>query len=295
VVRRFLTHPLFAPGLVLATLGLGAATMALLLWGPGRAPWVDALLTSCFGWSAETRRYRLDSLVLVLLQPPLFVAVIAFFYADELRHFLGSAGGRVTGGLATAVFATLGASLLFTSEISASGATPTPAALSSPIRQGAPAPSFSLTDQRGEPVSLEGLRGRPVAMTFFYGNCHASCPVLLARLKALEVREGGRRDTAYVAVTLDPARDTPESLTHAAARWEFGPRWHLLTGPPAEVRAVTAAYAVQHAPLPDGEIAHENVILMIDRAGRIAFVYRGLAHPEDRQAADLARLAAERG
>ena len=49
------------------------------------------------------------------------------------------------------------------------------------------------------------------------------------------------------------------------------------------------------AALTDGEIAHENLVLIVDRQGRLAFSYRGLAHPEDRQAADLARLAAERG
>jgi protein SCO1/2 len=294
MVTSVLTHRLFAPALLMAVFGLGSATIAFLLLGPGLAPWADTLLTSCFGWNAETRRYRLDSLVLTLLQPPLFAGVVFFFYADELRAYLASRGGRLVAGLAPAVFLTLAASLLLTGEISASGVAPSPAGLSSPLRQGQPAPAFSLVDHRERPVSLEGLKGRPVVLTFVYTSCHGSCPILVERLKALDARTPGA-DVAFLAVSLDPERDTPAMLHAAAERWGLGERWHLLTGAPDALRRVLAAYGVQWAPLPDGEIAHENLVMLIDRRGRLAYTYRGLAHPEERQAADLGRLLAERG
>jgi protein SCO1 len=293
-MKRLLTHRLFAPALVTAIFGLGAATVALLRFGPGLAPWADTLLTACFGWNSETRQYRLDTLLLAVLQPPLFATVVFFFYMDDLRAFLGSRSGRIVAVLSPAVFAGLAVSLLATGEISASGVTPTPAALQSPLRQGAAAPTFSLLDQRGQTVSLESLKGRPVALTFVYANCHASCPLLIQRLKAIEARAGGA-DTVYVAVSLDPERDTPAVLRGVAAQWELSNSWRLLTGDPASVRRVLRDYGIQWAPLPDGEIAHENVIVLIDRRGRLAFTYRGLAHSEERQAAELARLASERG
>jgi len=292
-VKRLFTGPLFAPTLMVAIFGLGAATVAFLLFGPGLAPWADTLLTACFGWNADTRRYRLDALILTLLQPPLFAVVVWAFYADELRAFLARRGGRVVAVTAPAVFVALAASLLVTGEISASGAAPTAADLMSPLRQGRPAPEFALTDHRGRPVSLAALRGRPVVVTFVYADCHASCPLLIARLKALEARSAP--DVAFIAISLDPQRDTPASLAGAAVRWELGSRWHLLSGAPASVKDTLSAYGVQYAPLPDGEIAHENLVLIVDRRGRLAFTYRGLAHPEDLQAADLARLSAERG
>ena len=294
MVSRLFSHRLFAPSLVLGIFGLGALTVAFLLLGPGMAPWADTLLTACFGWNAETRHYRLDSLILTLLQPPLLVAVVSFFYPDELRAFLRSRAGRVLAGTTPALFLALAASLLATSEISASGVARTPAGLAAPLRQGAPAPAFSLTDHRGVAVSLESFKGRPVAMTFVYANCHASCPILIQRLKAIEARTAPGA-VAFVAVSLDPERDTPGALAHAAHQWEVGEQWHLLSGPPEAVRSVLRAYGVQWAPLPEGEIAHENVVLLIDARGRLAFTYRGLAHPEDRQVADLARLAKEHG
>jgi protein SCO1/2 len=292
-MRRLVGHPLFGPGLAIAAFGWGAALVAFLRFGPGWAPWVDTLLTVCFGWNAETHHYRLDSLLLALLQPPLFVAVVAFFYADELRAFLGSRRGRVTAIAAPSLFLGLAAYLLATGDVSASGAAPRPETLAAPIRQGTPAPAFALVDHRGAQVTAESLRGRPVVLTFVYASCHASCPLLLDRLRALE-RRVGAADVAFVAVTLDPERDTPEALAAHAARWGLGPRWRLLTGPAADVRRLVAAHGIQWAPLPDGEIAHENVVTLIDRAGRVAFTYRGVGVPEDRQAADLRHLLAER-
>jgi protein SCO1/2 len=148
-------------------------------------------------------------------------------------------------------------------------------------------------DHRGAGVTAETLRGRPAVLTFVYANCHATCPVLVSRLQALE--RAVPADVAYVAVTLDPERDTVAALAAYAERWGLGPRWHLLTGEPAAVRRLVASFAIQWTRLPDGELAHENVVVLLDRAGRVAFTYRGLAHPEARLAAALTRLAAERG
>jgi len=298
MVTRLLTHPLFAPALVAVIFGLGAGTAALLLLGPGlaggSAPWIDALLTTCFGWNADTRHYRLDALVLVLLEPPLFALVVWLFYRDELRAFLRSGRRRLAALAAPLTFAALGISLLATGEISASGTDRTPATLPPPLRLGAPAPELRLIDHRGRHVSLETFRGHPVLVTFVYADCHSSCPLLIERLKALEAHDP-RGEAVIVAVSLDPERDTVASLAAAAVRWELGPRWHLLTGEPAAVREVVRAYRVQWAPLPGGEIAHENVLTLIDRQGRLAFTYRGLAYSEARQGAELERLLAERG
>lgn len=299
VVLRWVAHPLFAPVLVLSIFGLGAGTVALLLLGPElagwSAPWIDTLLTLCFGWDAELRRYRLDAILLVLLQPPLFASVVFLFYREDCLAFLRSRRrARLLAVLAPLIFASLATSLLATSEISASGAGPTPARLPPPLRQGEAAPAFRLIDHRSRAVSLDDLRGRPVVMTFVYASCHASCPILIDRLRALEARHPGA-DVAFVAVSLDPERDTPAALAAAAARWDLGARWHLVTGEPAAVRALVRAHRVQWAPLPDGEIAHENVITLIDRRSRLAFTYRGLAWSEERQAAELGRLLGERG
>ena len=283
----------FAPGLVLAAMVWGSVMVVFLLVGPGLGAWADTLLSACFGWNTEARRYRLDALLLALLQPPLFIAVVGLFYGDELRAFVRSRWGRAAAVVAAALFLVPASWLLVTAEVSVTGTPPVPTALSAPIRDGSPGPEFSLVDHRGARVTAETLRGAPAVLTFMYTNCHATCPTLLGRLRALEARQPG--DARFVAVTLDPERDTPVVLAEGATRWGLGSRWHLLTGEPAAVRRLTEAHRVHAVRLPDGELAHDNVVVLLDRAGRAAFTYRGLAHPEARIEADLTRLLAERG
>jgi protein SCO1/2 len=290
---RWLAHPLVGPLLALGALGLGALTVAFLLVGPALGSWADTLLTACFGWNAETRRYRLDALLLALGQPPLFAGVVLLCYRDEVAAFLRTRRGRLAAVFVAGSFLSLGASLLVTGEISASGAPPRPESLPGPVRRGEPAPAFALVDHRGQAVSLAALRGRPAVMTFFYASCHSACPLLIARLRSLEEAQPDGSPAAFLAVTLDPEQDRPEALAATAERWGLGPRWHLLTGDPEQVRQVARDYGVGWARRPDGEIAHENLILLLDRQGRLAFTYRGLAQPEARQLRDLARLVAE--
>jgi protein SCO1/2 len=282
----------FAPGLVVAAMAWGSAMVVFLLVGPGLGAWADTLLTACFGWNADARRYRLDALLLALLQPPLFVAVVGLFYGDELRAFLRAWRGRAVVAVAAALFLAPASWLLATAEVSATGAPPT-ATLSAPIRDGSPGPAFFLIDHRGARVTAETLRGTPAVLTFIYASCHATCPALIGRLQALEARQPG--DARFVAVTLDPERDTPAALAGHAARWGLGSRWHLLTGDPVAVRQLAEAHRVRAVRLPDGELAHDNVVVLLDRVGRAAFTYRGLAYPEARIEADLRRLLAERG
>ena len=294
-MTRLFSHPLFAPVLALVVLLWGAALAVFLLIAPAlKAPWVDSLLVFCFGFNPGSRVYRLDTLFLYLLQPPLFVTVLGLFYADELRQFVRRPTGKALAVAAPLLFAIVSGAVVASSEVSAGGAPPRPESLQAPLRQGTRAPGFALTDHRGRQFMLADQRGKVVALTFFYANCHSTCPTLLSRLRVLEDQLPGE-ELVLVAITLDPARDGVQELAAHARRWSLGPRWHLLTGEPAVVAAVRQAYGIQAAPLPDGEIAHENVIQLVDRRGRLAYVYRGLGHPEERLVQGLRALIEDRG
>ena len=104
-------------------------------------------------------------------------------------------------------------------------------------------------------------------LTFIYASCHATCPALVGRLQALEARQPG--DARFVAVTLDPERDTP--CRPRRARGALGARPALASPdgrPQRRAAASTAAHRVQVVRLADGEFAHDNVVVLLDRAGR---------------------------
>ena len=76
-------------------------------------------------------------------------------------------------------------------------------------------PDARLVDHHGRQVALrELIAGRRVAMNFVFTRCTTVCPpmgALFARLQRdLEAR--GVDDVAFVSISIDPARDTPERL-----------------------------------------------------------------------------------
>lgn len=98
-------------------------------------------------------------------------------------------------------------------------------------------PSFEVPDPlREELVTGEQFRGeRAILMTFFYTNCpDGACPQLLQRLVHVQhgVRDAGyEADAAFLALTFDPERDTPDVLADHADAYGIDPtggNWHFL-------------------------------------------------------------------
>lgn len=160
-----------------------------------------------------------------------------------------------------------------------------------------PAPDFTLTDQRGQTIRLSELRGKAVALTFIYTNCPDVCPLTAENFRI--AYEGlpakTRQKVALVAVTVDPARDTPAALQAFSAthRLADNPNWYALYGDQATLEQVWRAYGIdpgaaflptdhQHAAgaspvgrtpgspaaVPPVQLGHTDAIYLIDREGR---------------------------
>ena len=137
-----------------------------------------------------------------------------------------------------------------------------------------PAPAFSLTDQDGRAVTLAGLRGKVVLLTFLDDTCSVDCPLI-----AQEFRQAGQlmgADTArveLVAINYNPL-DTQVSYIQAFDQQEGlagVPNWLYLTGTPAQLQQVWQHYAVQQAEiLPAGSmVGHGDYAFVIDQSGHI--------------------------
>lgn len=106
---------------------------------------------------------------------------------------------------------------------------------------------FTLTDQNGQTRTDRDFTGKYRIMYFGYTFCPDVCPVDVAKLVA-GYRAFAKADPARAArvvpifVTVDPARDTPQALKSFTSA--FDPALVGLTGTPAQIAAVTKAYAV---------------------------------------------------
>jgi cytochrome oxidase Cu insertion factor (SCO1/SenC/PrrC family) len=143
--------------------------------------------------------------------------------------------------LSAVMAAGLGASLLWLPGIRAAE-----------VEIGAP---FALTDQNGKPRSDEDFRGSYALIYFGYTFCPDVCPTGLMKMTdaLAALAKGDPAKAARVVpifITIDPARDTPETLKDYAAH--FSPRLVALTGQPDALRELAYAYGVRFAKAPGG-------------------------------------------
>jgi protein SCO1 len=159
-----------------------------------------------------------------------------------------------------------------------------------------PAPEFALTTQDGSRLSLHDLRGKVVVVTFVYASCDDTCPLLTAKMAALQNKLGGDFGARvfFVSVTVDPERDTPEVLRRYAETHGTKPAgWAFLTGTPAEIREVARRYGVYYKKGERGDVDHTFLTSVIDASGVLRVQYLGVRFDPDELLRDLRSLLRE--
>jgi protein SCO1 len=159
------------------------------------------------------------------------------------------------------------------------------------------APQFALTSQDGKQVALADLRGKVVAVTFIFTLCSATCPVLTPMMSLVQDRLGADFGTnvAFVSVTIDPERDTPDVLKLYAQMYGADvPGWSFLTGEPIAVQDVIRRYGVFAAKTANNDIEHSFLTSIIDRRGVLRVQYLGVRFDPEEFRRDLVSLLRER-
>ena len=158
------------------------------------------------------------------------------------------------------------------------------------------APDFTLTSQDGVQLTLAALRGKVVAVTFIYASCPDVCPMLTDKLARVQDALGPDFGSkiAFVSITTDPERDTPEVLKGYAEAFEANlAGWSFLTGEPAAVLDVAQRYGVAVAKAADGQVDHTMLTTLIDRQGTMRVQYLGYRFDEEEFRRDLQSLVNE--
>jgi protein SCO1 len=159
-----------------------------------------------------------------------------------------------------------------------------------------PAPEFALISQDGASVTLADYRGKVVALTFILTVCTSTCPVLTPMMSFVQDRLGSNFGAriAFVSITVDPWRDTPEVLKEYAQ--VFGADlsgWAFLTGTPDAIADVTRRYGVFAARAEDGSVDHTFLTSIIDQRGILRVQYVGVRFDPEEFRRDLVSLLQE--
>jgi len=229
----------------------------------------------CFGYDPATGKLEWSYVAIAVVQPLMLAAVILVVWWAPLRDGLRTQRRRVARWSGTGVLAALAVAGLLLASVDparADGELPFPA---EELRTAQQPPDFTLIDQRHQPVTLSDLRGKVVLLTAVYASCGYTCPMLMAQARRVvaSLDDAQRADLAVVAITLDPAHDTPENLDRMATAQKLEPPlWRLLGGDPPEVERVLDRLDVTRRRDPaTGVIDHPNLFILLDRQGRIAY------------------------
>jgi cytochrome oxidase Cu insertion factor (SCO1/SenC/PrrC family) len=139
---------------------------------------------------------------------------------------------------------------------------------------------FRFTDQAGQPVTLESLKGHAWAACFVFTRCSGPCPKVSATMKALQA-ELKDPEVRLVSVSVDASYDTPAVLTEYARLYGADPRrWMFLTGDEQQITAwIRASFlspVERDASQPVGQsISHRTSIEAVDKQGKVRGFYEG--------------------
>jgi len=151
-------------------------------------------------------------------------------------------------------------------------------------------PDVSLIDQHGKTISLASLKGKPVLIDFIYTSCASTCPVLTAKIAAV-ARELGPAlgaNVTIVSITLDPEHDGPAQLAaYAKSQTADNNGWLFLTGKPADIDQVLAAFKLRRMRESDGSIMHSVSAFLLGPDGHQIRQYNALDVSAKAVAADI--------
>lgn len=157
------------------------------------------------------------------------------------------------------------------------------------------APNFELVSSDGDVVSLHGLRGQVVVLTFGFTRCGDICPMAIHKFTWMqdELGDAFGKDVKFVMITVDPEYDTPQVLSQYADQIGANPdRWSFLTGSPSEIETITQKYGVYATATEEGLVEHILLTSLIDREGDIGTQYLGERFEVKEMLSDLRTLLA---
>lgn len=139
---------------------------------------------------------------------------------------------------------------------------------------------FTLVNQNGETVTRETFLGKPQIIYFGFGFCPDVCPTSLQRMGAA-MDELGRRadDVQPIFITIDPERDTAESLKLYLTANGFPDNLIGLTGSQEQINVAAKAFRVFKKRVDDPQSAvgytmdHTDIVYLMDKDGLFVDIF----------------------
>lgn len=138
---------------------------------------------------------------------------------------------------------------------------------------------FAFTNQYGESVTSESLKGNIKIVDFFFVDCETICPKMSSQLKRVQQKVRTVENVVILSHTVNPESDSVAVLKRYAD--EYGAiknKWHLLTGDKKELYKIAREGYLVNALQGDGgpnDFIHTELFVLVDQNNRIRGFYDG--------------------
>ncbi len=138
------------------------------------------------------------------------------------------------------------------------------------------------TTQNQKKIRLAELSGKHVVLSMVYTTCEHTCPTIVSNMQTIEksLPKQQSKDVVFVLVSLQPDVDTPLIMKAYQNKRNLD-QWLLLSGDSDNVRTLSMILDVRYQATNDGEIAHSNLITILDPQGRIEHQLSGTSINKD--------------
>lgn len=140
--------------------------------------------------------------------------------------------------------------------------------------------NFHFTNQLGQQVSLDDLKGKVIVISFFFTHCPTICPKMASNMKKLQSAFSPSDSLVqFISISVDPENDNVNRLMYWAEKFNVNPdNWWLGTGNKdsiyhfalTEMKASVADVGV------DTAFIHTENFFLLDRNRVIRGWYSGL-------------------
>jgi protein SCO1/2 len=156
---------------------------------------------------------------------------------------------------------------------------------------------FSLTDQYGEVVTQEVVKGKVYVADFFFTTCPGICIAMTRNLTEVQKKMADQKDFLILSHTVWPEVDSvPVMNAYALKHGAVKGKWYFLTGEKQAIYQLARKSYFTLKPAAVGEpgdggsdFIHTANFVLIDRQGQIRGYYNGTKMEEVEQMMEDAR------
>ena len=148
--------------------------------------------------------------------------------------------------------------------------------------------NFNFTNQYGETISLDDVRGHVFVAEYFFTTCGTICPIMTEQMTRVQHQFRNDPKVKILSFTVDPAYDDVAVLNEYAKKYDAEKgQWHFLTGTKDALyelarKSFFVLKPAEAANLGDAgsDFIHTNNFVLVDQKLRIRGYYDGTDREE---------------